>query len=396
MSGNLYLAALGPLTELLGVALIVAVFALLRSQADRHAYFKAWERSWVFFGVALIIGVFYERFVDPESVFYPASTITTRLAAAGHIGMRLLSVAMVFAGVQLFAGGSRTVWVSRAALPLGLALSFAVDTTHVSLASLTLVYGPIVAVGYLALTLRLGGLPRSRQSVGTRFVAVLSLLLAVLSASLAGFYLLQRLSPTVTAMPALVRFARYGFYSDLVLQLGLAWAMVRLLIEDGHRETDDTRAHLKLVHGRDRLADLYDAATRLLTRRAFEVQVGLDFARASFGSVARLQLANYDRIAGELGPDVSEALLAHIAGVLDSSVRTHDRVYRWGQNELLIVMPRAVQRVARARIEFLIGRVAPLATPGVRDAVRGEFALDVAAFQGGEELAEAARVASRT
>ncbi|MCX5754749.1 MAG: hypothetical protein NTX19_01315 [Gemmatimonadetes bacterium] len=69
-SPNLYLAALGPMSELLGLVVIVAVFALLRAQADRRTYFRTWEMSWVFFAVALTSGLFYERFIDPESVFF--------------------------------------------------------------------------------------------------------------------------------------------------------------------------------------------------------------------------------------------------------------------------------------------------------------------------------------
>lgn len=87
-SPNLYLAALGPMSELLGLVVIVAVFALLRAQADRRTYFRTWEMSWVFFAVALTSGLFYERFIDPESVFFPAGAAKTFLAAAMHVGFR--------------------------------------------------------------------------------------------------------------------------------------------------------------------------------------------------------------------------------------------------------------------------------------------------------------------
>ena len=75
-SPYLYLAALGPLTELLSVVLIVAAFALLRSQADRRPYFRSWEVSWTFLTVSLVAGLLYERYVDPDSV---VSTVTEPL-----------------------------------------------------------------------------------------------------------------------------------------------------------------------------------------------------------------------------------------------------------------------------------------------------------------------------
>jgi GGDEF domain-containing protein len=234
-------------------------------------------------------------------------------------------------------------------------------------------------------------LPASRQSLGTRFATTLLFAVALLDASLAAFYALQRMSPDVTANPWLVRFARYGFYSDLVLQLGLAWAMVRLLIEDSRRESDDTRAHLRLVQDRDKLGDLYDQQARLLGRRAFDALVGLDFARASFGSVAHVRITNFDRIGNDHSPSVAHALVAHVAGVLDSAVRAHDRVYRWAPDELLVVMPRAIPAVARSRVEFLAGRAAPLAVSGLREPVRAELAVSVHFFAGGEDLASAAK-----
>ncbi|MBM4194798.1 MAG: hypothetical protein FJ202_10530 [Gemmatimonadetes bacterium] len=85
-SPHLYLAALGPLTELFGVVLIFAVFALLRSQADRRGYFQAWERSWVLLAAALLSGLCYERFVDSNSVFYPQSPTTTFVLGALYMG----------------------------------------------------------------------------------------------------------------------------------------------------------------------------------------------------------------------------------------------------------------------------------------------------------------------
>ena len=129
-------------------------------------------------------------------------------------------------------------------------------------------------------------------------------------------------------------------------------------------------------------------------RRAFDAKVGLEFARASFGSVVRLQVTNYTRIAGDHSPAVAEALLTHLAGVLDGSVRTHDRVYRWGQDELLVVMPRAIPKVARARVEFTMGRTAPMATQGMPKGLVAEAAVTVEAYRGAEDLADAAEAAS--
>ena len=395
-SPNLYLAALGPLSELFGIVMVIAVFALLRVQADRRTYFRQWESSWVFFAVALTAGVFYQRFVDPDSVFFPASAAVTFASAAIHVGFRLLALATFVAGVQLFVRGTSVGWLAKGAFVVGAALAWPMDTKHASLESLMLAHGPFAIIAYLYATRAFQTLPPSRQSTGTRFATICSLGLATLTIGLTGFYLLQRFGSPVAAQPWAVRFARYGFYGDLLLQLGLAWAMVRLLIEDARHEQDDTRAQVRLIQDRATMSDLYDAKTRLLGHRAFDALVGLDFARASFGSVARLHITNYRRTATEQSPNVAEALLTHVAGVLEGSVRERDRVYRWGDDELLIVMPRAIPGVARARIEFLLGRTAALSVQGMRDGLRAEGAVAVEGYRGGEDLTEAAKAVSRS
>ncbi|HVZ48163.1 MAG TPA: diguanylate cyclase [Gemmatimonadaceae bacterium] len=395
LSPNLYLAALGPLTELLGVIVVVGVFALLRSQADRRPYFKAWEASFAFFAVSLTAGLFYERFVDPSSVFYPVAPTTTKLAALVFLMFRLLGMAMVVKGAQLYARGTVAGWLTKVAIPVAIVLAVVADTSKTPLAPLRLLHGPFGALTMAYAAWLFAGLPRSRQSAGTRTAALSFVLLALLSAGLAVFYGVQRVAPDLTTNPWLIRFARYGFYTDLLLRLLLAWAMVRLLIEDGRREADDTRAHLRLVQDRERLGELYDQDARVLTRRAFDALVGLDFARASFGTVGRLRIANYQRVANERGPAVANALLAHLAGVLDSALRAHDRVYRWSADELLIVMPRAVPSVARARIEFLAARAAPLTVGGSQVPVRAEPAVAIRYYHGGEELPTAAAAAAQ-
>jgi hypothetical protein len=69
-------------------------------------------------------------------------------------------------------------------------------------------------------------------------------------------------------------------------------------------------------------------------------------------------------------------------------------VYRWSQNELLVVMPRAIPSVARERVEYLTGRTASLTVSGLGEPLRTEVAVAVRPFSGGEDLAEAATSAS--
>lgn len=392
-SPNLYLAALGPLTELLGILVVIGIFALLRSQADRRPYFRSWELAYVFFAVSLTAGLFYERFVNPDSVFYPASPVTTKLAAAAFLVFRLLTMAMLIAGVQQLARGEVAKWLVGAATALGVLLAVVAETQTTPLAPFRLFHGPFGAAATAYCAWLVVRLPRSRQGGGTRMLALAFAALAFLSATLALFYVAQRVSPGLTSNPWLVRYDRYGFYSDLVVRLGLGWAMVRVLVEDGRREDDDTRAYLKLLQDRDRLGDLFDSGSRLLARRAFDALIGLDFARASFGSVACIHVTNVKRLAAEVSRHAADALVAHLAGVISSSVRTHDRVYRWSDDRLLVVLPRTVPSVARARVEQVVARAAAIPLAPGKDLVRAAVAVAVRPYNGGEGLPAAAAAA---
>lgn len=211
MSPNLYLATLGPVSEVFGLLVVIAVFALLRAQADRRAYFTTWEKAWVFLATGLVAGVLYERFIDPESIFYPVSATTSFVVAAVYLGARAAALAMIVTGVQLFVRGSATPWLMMAA------------------------------------AIALNTLPPSRHSLGTRAASAGFAGPALLGVTLAVFYWLQRAGASITAAPWAVRYARYGFYTEQLLNFFTAWAMVRILVEDGRRENHDARARMKLL-----------------------------------------------------------------------------------------------------------------------------------------------------
>jgi GGDEF domain-containing protein len=107
-----------------------------------------------------------------------------------------------------------------------------------------------------------------------------------------------------------------------------------------------------------------------------------------------VRITNFTRVTADRGIAVGETLVSNLGGVLDSAVRAHDRVYRWGQDELMVVLPRAIPAVARARVEGLTDRVAPIAVSGSVEPLRAEVAVSVASFSGGENLAQAAASAA--
>lgn len=394
MTPNLVVAALGPFAELLGVVVLYALFTLLRSQADRRPYFKAWEESWVTMAVGLVAAVIFQRLTDPNSVLYATSPFWPWLFGFAYLAFKLLSLALLVSGARLFVSGSSARLLVKVAVPLGLALSLAADTFNGRLAALGLAHGLFAVAAYAYGASLFAALPASRHSVASRLASLTLSSLALLWAALVVFYFSARLDASLSAQPWFVRLERYGFYADLLLQFSLAYAMVRLLFEDGDRESVDTRAQLELLQDRQRLPQYYDEPSGLLNRRAFDASVGLDFARASFGSVVRLRLTNLEKTITEQGASVGDTLLKHFAGVLDNSVRAHDRVYRWDNRDFLVVMPRAVPRVANARMQLLLTRAAPLLVAGVRETIRPEVVAAVAPFTGSEDLAGAVKAVS--
>jgi GGDEF domain-containing protein len=383
---HVIIAGLGPFAELLGVFVLVALFTLMRGQADRRPYFKAWEESWVMLAAAMLAGVIYQRLTDPTSVLAPGSSFSTWLFAFGYMALKFVAFALLIAGFRLLTTGSRHRLIIKAAVPAALALSLLADTRDGPIGSLNLYHGPVAVITYAVAALLLMRLPTSRRSLGSRIAQLTLLVLTVYWAALVAFDLAALFQSGIAAMPWFVRVERYAFFLDLALQLALAYAMVRLLFEDAARETEDTRARLKLLQDRERLADLYDAPTNLLNHRAYEAAVGLEFANASFGSVL---LVRMDSAGAALGMSDADAMFADFAKMLDSAVRSHDRVYRWSEREFLVVMPRATPEAAQARMQFLIARAAPFAVSGNRDSVRAGAALSVAGFTGAEDLGAA-------
>lgn len=388
---HILIAGLGPFVEAIGVVAIVALFTLLRGQADRRPYFKAWEEGWVMLAVSMTAGVIYQRLTEPSSVLLSESRATTWLFAATYFGFRLMALALMVHGTRMYAVGDRNRRLVTAAAPVGIALTLFADTFRTQLGGLSLYFGPFVALAAAYAAWQMASLPKSRQSVGSS-VALWSLAgVAALWSGLVLFGIGVRTGGAFASNPWFVRFERYGFFLDLIALTGVAYAMVQLLFEDARRDNADAQSHLSVLHDRNRLAEFHDDESGLLNRRAFEEALGLDFAMASFGSVARIRVTNHESLAAEHGQQNADAMLAHFAAVLSSGTRVHDWVFRWNPTDFLVVMPRAVPPVALNRLNFLLARAAPFAISGVRDAVRADTVLAVEPFSGAEDLTAAAK-----
>lgn len=252
-------------------------------------------------------------------------------------------------------------------------------------------------VPWAVLTAAIGGwslwrLPRPARSSGS--------LLAALAVWLFGgawtlyLWIYQVAPPTFLFSDDIwSRIARYSPFFDAVMQLVLAFGMLRLLLEDGKRETDSAYAELELAFQR-LLAEAYrDSLTGVLNRRAYQEGVGLEASRRSYGTVVVFDLDNLKHVNDTRGHAVGDALLRYFAVQLQSRLRPLDRLYRWGGDEFLLVLPRATPEDTRDRMRVVLSEIPPMDYDV--EPVPIQVSLGCARFEIGALLPEAIRRADR-
>src|SRR2546430_10339828 len=152
----------------------------------------------------------------------------------------------------------------------------------------------------------------------------------------------------------------FNTYFDLLLNIALGFAMVVLLMEDGKREVDDAQAELRVAHDQLRRAALYDPVTDSLNRRAFEQGVGLEMARGTFGTVVIADLDNLKAVNDKFGHAAGDRLLRQCSDMLRATLRPYDKLYRWGGDEFLLVIPSARGADVEARLSEVLDHAQPL------------------------------------
>jgi diguanylate cyclase (GGDEF)-like protein len=124
----------------------------------------------------------------------------------------------------------------------------------------------------------------------------------------------------------------------------------------------------RVEHGRrERIAQL-DVLTGAFSRKALDRALpdalDEDVVPAAL-SVILVDVDGLPEITEARGREAGDRVLAHVAGLLHDTVRETDLLVRWGQDELLIVLPGATRSVAervaaraRARIEDAVIEIA--------------------------------------
>jgi len=378
-----FVAFVGVLVQLVGALLLVGLFALLRRFVLRRSYFRAWANAWTAVAAALGAVVLRTELAAPERLAsHPWLGRLVAPLAAVYLFAKLLMLAWLVAGTLMYAGrrvGGAMRWVALAAAAVAAA---ATPVIAPSLRVAVRLQAPLFAAGLGIAALVLLRLPVSRRTLGTRATASGFALIASLWTAYAFAFSGDR-------GPWLAWIASYSAYLDLVCQMILGYAMVVVVMEDAKREVDDAQAELRIAHDQLRRDTLSDHLTGALNRRAFAEGVGLDLARASFGTVALLDLDNLKAVNDAHGHGAGDALLRHLVDALRHELRPSDKVYRWGGDEFLLVVPGARADEVRRRVGEIVAAAPPLVLGDRQVRVPLEVSLGAVDFSSGEQLDDA-------
>lgn len=351
---------IGVVVQLGGELLLVLLFVLLRRYVLRRGYFAAWTGAWAC-GAVAIAALCTRYIIMPQLIDRPvddSSAVVRGLYFVYQFG-KLSSFALLVAGTGMYVTGSRLVgsrW-----LAFGGAAAYAVISligARGDLNHLVVWQAPVAVVALGACAALLFTLPQSRRTLGSAGAGGAF-------AALATLWLLYGVAFGIASgngpEPAWATFiVRFNTYLDLLLNIALGFGMVVLLMEDAKREVDDAQSELRVAHDQLRRAALYDTLTDSLNRRAFAQGVGLEMARGTFGTVVILDLDNLKAVNDAYGHAAGDRLLRQCAELLRSQLRPYDKLYRWGGDEFLLVIPSARGADVELRLMETLGRAKPL------------------------------------
>lgn len=371
------LSIIGLASQFVASVLLAVLYALLGREVRRRGYFQQWGRAWNALAIALgVLVARYELLPLLGVRESPNWIVSDAIGAVYQLG-KLLWCLFLVVGTAQFVNGSRRPQATRAAILLAIGYAVISAVAAGSAAQILVWQSPIAtaALAYCAwLMLRL---PRSRRSLGSRFAGWAFVMNAALWAAYGPASVYRILHPE--ARNLLLSVLVWGnSFLDQMAGIALGYGMVVLLLEDAKREVDAAHAELAGAHHELRRSALYDAVTGSLNRRAFEEGVGLEHARAAFGAVAMMDLDNLKAVNDSQGHHAGDVLLRRVAEAIRGGLRPSDKLYRWGGDEFLLVMPGAAVEDLLRRVERLLAAAGP---PPLLVSIGG------AAYEGAEGLA---------
>lgn len=389
------LSFLGVVVQLGGAVMLITLFVMLRRFVLRRGYFGAWATAWGALSVAiaalvvryiLVPGIIGRTLGDEHPLVRLLYLVYQTSKGIGFIYF-LRGTLMYVSGSARGIVATRHLWA--------FAVVFAVVSTLASRNGLNemVIWQSAIAVpalGYCASALL--WLPRPRRTTGSVATGVAFALLALLWLVYAGAFAMAigTIAPVIHAD----KIASFNSYLDLAFNVILGYAMVLVLMEDNKREVDDAQAELRITHDQLRRAALYDALTDSLNRRAFVEGVGLEMVKATFGTVVLADLDNLKLVNDRFGHSAGDQLLRRCADALRATLRRYDKLYRWGGDEFMLLVPSAHATDVLERLHRAIDGVNGI-TVSTGETLRLAVSLGAADYISSEEIDVAIERADR-
>ncbi|MEP6692495.1 MAG: GGDEF domain-containing protein [Gemmatimonadaceae bacterium] len=378
---------IGIIVQLVGAMLLALLFFVLRRDASRRTYFGVWTQAWTVLVLAMSALVVRFNLVPGIDAPFELHTGAERGIFGVYQGAKVLYLAMLFGGSLAYARGLRISRFYAIAGGLSVLLGLVAAVFSQTLGAIVVIQAPVAVLAYGLSAYLLMSLPPSRRSLGSRVTGVINISIALVwVAYFCGFGSVEFSGP-FWHFPT--KWITYNSYIDLLLQMLLAFGMVVMLMDDSRRDADDARAELEVAHNQLRRTALYDSLTGALNRQAFEEGVGLEAAKAMFGTVIVLDMDNLKTVNDSFGHATGDMLLHQLVVVLRASLRPSDHLYRWGGDEFLLVLPGAQGVDLCERIQRSIDDSLPVNILGAPRGLKAMVSLGAAAYKSGESLEEA-------
>jgi diguanylate cyclase (GGDEF)-like protein len=366
LSPSSIVGTLGVAVHFGGAVMLVVLFLLLRRYELRRGYFAAWMVAWMAMASAILWLVVRYNVLPWLLSGSPGEwALESRALYFSYQISKLLAFLLFVVGTRTYVIGARPSTEMRVAGLIAAGYAAISVLVAASLSELVVWQSPVVvlSLGYCAWALL--RLPRSRRSLGSVVTGSGFALLATLWLVYGvAFGLATAYGATAPAWAQLV--VTINSYLDFLIDMMLGYGMVVLLMEDGKREVSDAQAELRLAHDHLRRTAFFDALTGSHSRRAFDEGVGLELARTTFGTVLLADLDELKLVNDRFGHPAGDRLLQHCGQVLRDGLRPYDKLYRWGGDEFLIILPSAKVGDALGRLEQVLDSAPALElAPGV-------------------------------
>jgi diguanylate cyclase (GGDEF)-like protein len=387
----------GAVSQTGGLALLVVLFLSLREHAKRTSFFPRWKSAWIAALVALVaVTLRYSPLPSLRGIaFWSLSEADpqVRILYVTYQAAKVLFLALVVTGAHTLVRGWVGLPSTRRLVVASLALGTASVAFTPTLNGVLFLQACLAVPSFLYAAYLLVTLPRARRSWGSVSLSIaLAAHVALWTAYGFGFAYSVWVDPVETHNP-LHLLLTYNSFVDLFAGMLLGFSMVNLLMEDAARVIAAAHGELGAAHDQLRRQALFDAMTGALNRRAFGEGVGLERVRASFGTVAMIDVDNLKPVNDTHGHAVGDALLRHLVDALIGGLRTTDKVYRWGGDEFLVLMPTASEGNALERISVLVRGIPPLQEGSLSVPLRAS--IGVAPYSSAERLLDAVARADR-